>query len=434
MPPRRLEEIFGGVFSTECFLSNLSEIFSHPQSFITTYLKKLPEETNLSLRIAVFTELLDLLPEISFTSENIIIDESNPTKKNLRKRYNPAKLVEDNYFLGLSLYENAFHKELSKVLVSCKSTKTTNVISSDEALIISKLNEITELTKKLTKENKDLKEKVCRMEIKLDNQQKMLSNIQDSTKMLNVREINIGEKIQDSVQVSTQRQNSQEINCKNLVNNIGNVNSSGSVSVLSKENNYSNAVKVNSYTSTSPKEPIQPNESYVNPKTGNHIQPHNQNIQSHNQNNFDSGSKNSYTYSDNYETHNTDFFNERQDFGSFSMVGKGGKTIKKHKPVFGNKQKLRNGIAGTPNTRSLDIFIGGVAPDITIEDFGNFIHREIRVNPINIISNKVNSSNQSFKVTINHQDKDKIFDENNWEEFIIVKPFRKPKRPTNWEY
>ena len=49
---------------------------------------------------------------------------------------------------------------------------------------------------------------------------------------------------------------------------------------------------------------------------------------------------------------------------------------------------------------------------------------EINVHPHNIILNRENNYNRSYKITINNNDKYKVFDPNNWENNIIIKPFR----------
>ena len=51
----------------------------------------------------------------------------------------------------------------------------------------------------------------------------------------------------------------------------------------------------------------------------------------------------------------------------------------------------------------------------------------MNITPINVVVNKINNYNRSYKVTIQKKDKDIIFTPTNWEENIIIKAFRERK-------
>ena len=80
---------------------------------------------------------------------------------------------------------------------------------------------------------------------------------------------------------------------------------------------------------------------------------------------------------------------------------------KKNHAIFGSKtpQDGNRSIAGQRIVRELDVFIGGVQKEITVEDFTNYIKDELNVDAVNVIVNKLNSFNQSFKVTIKNRQK-----------------------------
>ena len=57
--------------------------------------------------------------------------------------------------------------------------------------------------------------------------------------------------------------------------------------------------------------------------------------------------------------------------------------------------------------------------------------QEINVVPINVVLNRENKFNRSYKVTVKSVDKQQIFNPEVWDNNIIVKPFRQ-KRPHNY--
>ena len=105
---------------------------------------------------------------------------------------------------------------------------------------------------------------------------------------------------------------------------------------------------------------------------------------------------------------------------------------RKKGPVFGAKVNNGNSIAGTPTPRTIDIFIGGIDPKVSTDSLSKYLQNAVSCHPVDIKSNRVNTFNQSFLVTINATDKNKIFNPESWEKNIIVKPFRHPRTSDNY--
>ena len=99
-------------------------------------------------------------------------------------------------------------------------------------------------------------------------------------------------------------------------------------------------------------------------------------------------------------------------------------SYRKRSPVFGTKSRTNKSIAGQPTPRQFSAFVGGVHPDVTEQQISEYMEQEIGIKPISITSNKRNKYNQSFKVTIQHKDKNSIFNSDAWDSNIIIKAFR----------
>ena len=120
----------------------------------------------------------------------------------------------------------------------------------------------------------------------------------------------------------------------------------------------------------------------------------------------------------------------------FTIVGKNNKPIlhsKRHPsvPVFGTRTPSRNTIAGKRIVREFDVFIGGISNDINEEGLEHYMKQEINVVPINVVLNRENKFNRSYKVTVKSVDKQQIFNPEVCDNNITVKPFRQ-KRPHNY--
>ena len=77
--------------------------------------------------------------------------------------------------------------------------------------------------------------------------------------------------------------------------------------------------------------------------------------------------------------------------------------------------------------QEFSLFVGGFRKDLSVEDLINYIKEDIQIIPKSVEINKTNDYNKSFKVTVLYKDKDIMFFPANWEENIILKPFRVQK-------
>ncbi len=98
--------------------------------------------------------------------------------------------------------------------------------------------------------------------------------------------------------------------------------------------------------------------------------------------------------------------------------------------IYGTRSSAENSLAGQRTIRNIDIFVGGLNNLITEDLLANYLIDELYVEPVNIVLNKNNGFNQSYKVTIKSGDKDKVMCPSAWENNIIVKPFRNRRTKT----
>ena len=88
-------------------------------------------------------------------------------------------------------------------------------------------------------------------------------------------------------------------------------------------------------------------------------------------------------------------------------------------------------MAGESNEQVFSLFIGGVSNEYSPEDLNEYIKNELNINQVAVSINRVNPRNRSFKVIVPKNNKDDMFKPENWEESIIIKPFRMPKQNRN---
>ena len=116
MAPRTLNEIFSYLqVDSNCFakrfFDNLEEILSHPKDDILSHLQLIDEDSLIfTLRQYLFASLLDTLTVEEFASNDIILDEEEPTRKNIRRRQKASTCYEDIYSLCVSIAEKAYQK------------------------------------------------------------------------------------------------------------------------------------------------------------------------------------------------------------------------------------------------------------------------------------------------------------------------------------
>ena len=81
-------------------------------------------------------------------------------------------------------------------------------------------------------------------------------------------------------------------------------------------------------------------------------------------------------------------------------------------------------MAGEKTDQVFSLFIGGVSNEFSADDLNEYITNELHIKPVSISINRINPNNRSFKVTVPRVNKDDMFKPQNWEESIIIKPFR----------
>ena len=101
----------------------------------------------------------------------------------------------------------------------------------------------------------------------------------------------------------------------------------------------------------------------------------------------------------------------------------------KRKPMYGTKSGSQ--LAGKRSELNFSIFVGGISNNIEAKDLAEYIQLELDINPLEFNVNKIDQHNRSFKVIIRRQDKDAFFNPSQWEENIILKPFRERRAQSN---
>ena len=95
--------------------------------------------------------------------------------------------------------------------------------------------------------------------------------------------------------------------------------------------------------------------------------------------------------------------------------------------MYGTKNIPTNAfkrMAGGRIVRDFSLFVGGINNNIGPDEISNYLVEELGITPIAVEINKVNNYNRSYKITVQMKDKDIMFTPTNWEENIIIKPFR----------
>ena len=463
MTPRPIGELFSIITSSDdekavvkSFTDHLDEIFTHPQKDITNHLVHLSDSHAAGLRNSLYGNIYDQAHSVfkeDLDRIGITVDDStNCLKGRLCKRYKVNMVYDDIYSLGMSLTEKSLHKDFRKLITNApkKANKTndpldTNVelqagaknntmqppIHDIQATLINSVAEILSIVTALRKENKDLKSKIDLLTTKVDRQNghangnnNSLSTtgpVQSGTPPVLTRdspahndppspreppppqELTLLHQLQQQQQRCDQRECAKE------------------------EQPYQQQSSQNGHRAP-PLWPALPATSRATPgasgvrQFGLVIQP----------TQCPAG-------------HRRDCVNKKTCF--FRHIGENvgdpvnpeGWNLVSHKkrkpPLYGSKREATTAtIAGQRTVREMSIFIGGVNTQLSVDDFSKHVQDHLDVTPVKVSQNKINSYNQSFKLTINSTDKTKIFDSAKWEENIIIKPFRERKNPQNNGY
>lgn len=79
-------------------------------------------------------------------------------------------MINDILTLSHSINESALHRNVLKSIIPSPAVTKNQQLLTNETVIISKLTKIIKVLVKISKENKDLKQKLERTEVKIDHQ------------------------------------------------------------------------------------------------------------------------------------------------------------------------------------------------------------------------------------------------------------------------
>ena len=476
MAPRSVGEIFSAITSSEdeetiikVFMENMAEIFTHPRMDITNHLIYLKDSHASGLRCHLYsivvknatTHFKDDFIKIGIMAEDFVTLSSR-----LSRRYKITAIYDDICTLSVSLIEKSLHKDFKKLLTQAapkkKSSATANHVEienipqmqSFEKPIIDAITEIKSIVSASRKENKELKAKIDLLTTKIDQQSK--ENGYFKTKI--------------DILTSKIDQQSKEIASLKMGPPSNNTSSNSKQPSPQQQAEH---IKRNEEQLQVASSTLQP-EMQMQQQT--QLQQELHSAQNNLQQQFTANQQqqSKYTYKEatvrNILNTEPDISSRQirpQGFGSiiqpfqcqtglrrdcinketcfYRHLGEQvGEPIPKnewntvtHKrrkpPLFGSKQRTEGTIAGLRTIREFSIFVGGVCSRLSVEDFSKHVKDNFDVSPINVAQNKRNQYNQSFKLTIRSNDKDKIFNAEMWDENIIIKPFRERRNSENGE-
>ena len=402
------------------FMASLNELYSHPRDEISKMLIHIKDKDIFRIREELFLHCIDALQIDKFQESNIHINDKNPLS-NLRKRYKADKCYDDIYILAMTIIEQIIHKDITKIINSSTPppTNQTSLISSTDSAIIKELHNIRNTIDEFRKENKELKNKLNLALTKIDNQTKLINEIQKgsdkecSSKQDHYigQQANMEENFYSNVNNDWDRGFSGQFNSSNsfrhldFEDTINRDDRSFNRDDRSSNRNTSISLNTGPPRKTTSIETI--NQKHTNEGTSQTDQHTTEPLKSNND----------FTRSNN-NLSNTD----HEDNDGFLPV-----IYKRKHPMYGTKNIPTNTykrMAGSRIVRDFSLFVGGISNDIGPNDITNYLVEELRITPISVEINKINNYNRSYKITLQKKDKDIMFTSTNWEENIIIKPFR----------
>ena len=413
--------------NVENFCNVATELYTHPKDEISKLIIRIKDKDIFSIRESLFLRCYQGLSQ-KFLENKIHINENEPITS-LRKRYKVDKVYDDIFILSMSLIEQKLHKDISKTVVSTPQTPAVNtsntgepVFTAAESAIIAELHNIRDGMKEIRRENKELKEKINLANTKIDKYEELLEsqnlkiselivyikkNSSEAASVAEDKEGNDEERDEERINSSRQEQDatstSSELgsghgglgsaiaNARFINRGLDNRNSNGNFEKSSndKESNRrgdgsGSTTGRHQLTSSVPQQ-LQQNPNYDATRAGN--------------------------------------IRGNVDSDGYEMVGP-----RKRKPVYGTKAATASGssvgIVGERSKREFSLFVGGLRKNLRCEDLSKHIQEDLHITTTSVEINKTNNYNRSFKITVQYKDKDIMFTPANWEENIIIKPFR----------
>ena len=457
MAPRSLREIFANPADDVVgnFVRSIEEIYSHPKDEICKALDSIVEKDIVEIRKRLYQEFLRVTPIESLKEAKIIkASDPSPVYPNLRKRNKSSTCYEDLYILAMSIIEKTIHKDIFKT-ISCPNESSnslthnngnnnnnntnggpTPLITPAESQLVKEMHEMKRLLLEIRKENKDLKTQLNLINTKVDKQANLIKKLTDST---NPRQ---APNLLPSAAIPTPTiPNLTQFDARARAATLGNaeappVGTAAPPAQFGDVNFKMNDTRPRSYQSVTVNGRAE--NASIPPKTSSLGTNNNAvssmkaikpttfspfNLPKHNQ---ATGWNSSLTNGALHPTNNLPTDVSNNDNSGFQLVPS---RRSRKPPVYGTKKS--NGsrsMAGEKNVQVFSLFIGGVSNEYSPEDLKEYIKNELNINPVAVSINRVNPKNRSFKVTVPKNNKDDMFKPENWEESIIIKPFRMPKQ------
>ena len=465
MAPRSLEEMINNSEedAVSKFMDSMEEIYSHPKDEINRALANLNDKDVYTIREKLFVKFLEVIPDDTLKMAKIL-NPNDPlaSPPSLRKRNKASTCYEDLSILATSIIEKSPHSEIKKTLhcpaenIETRSQpNNTSLITPAESQLIKEMHEMKKLMIEIRKENKDLKSQLNLVNTKIDKQANLIKNLLEKPST-SANSPAFGPSVENGYVPPPSNgyvpfPPNGYVPPKDLTRagcEQGNVDNRS----RSNDSNHGGARPraFNSVVASIPpaKNPFmmtmakQPDKQQglmafkYDDKAGQSI---NISGQDGDSSNYDSNIQ----YSpDNQRHHRRPYRNNNSnsldgDLGHHHMFENDGyQPVTRHKrpkkPVYGTrKSEGARSMAGEKTDQVFSLFIGGVNNQYSENDLKTYIENELNVSPVIIAVNKINEKNRSYKVTVPRKDKDTMFKPENWEESIIIKPFRIRKLNNN---
>jgi hypothetical protein len=394
------------------FASVIKELYTHPRKDLNTELIKIKDEDIFCIREHLFIICVETVGKNAFLQQRIQINNTTPTA-NLCRRYKASKCYDDIYIIAMTIIEKKLHKDIPKIILNVISTEPETEqqlqpkISSAESAIIKELHAIRDAMTFIRNENKELKQKLNLAITKIDNHENTISGLRKAI------EANTASRNDSGSLASSQRWSDHL---------FGPPSSDPPLFSMEAKKNQGGT---NSLKGRRPPAPHLERSATSN----NLINNRDPNLISNNNSNITITSNSRNTNANNNKNSTSTTTNSNNNINNDQVSNDGFQQVRvRRKPVFGSKKPTQGQhIAGQRIQREFPLFIGGLRKDLTSEDFQSFIHDSLEITPIRVEINRTNDYNRSFKVTVYHKDKNTMFSSGNWEENIIIKPFRTPR-------
>ena len=426
MPPRTLEEIIPSLSTTEngkdiptSFITCLVEIYSHPKEEISKAITGAIDDAEIFLiREKLFQNFLEMVPIENQKAAKLITTASDTDfAPSLRKRYKASTCYDDLHILAISIIEKSAHKEILKVLVPSSAPASSSqqnagapsmMITPAETQLIKEMHEMKRLMVEIRKENKDLKSQLNLVSTKVDKQTDLIKKLQ-----------------QQNPDVRSNTSAPSSLPSRTWANSVSATSFGASpFGAPALGAPPFGAPPLGASGGAIPKKPFSGNSNASNglAQNQNNIIKVCNNGSVQNKNNFPQNMANTMQSHPNPPTNQHFSHGQQVDEEGFERVRR---KYPRKPPVFGTKNKANNkSMAGEKSDQVFSLFIGGVSNDYSEADLGLYMKDELQIIPISILVNKINAKNRSYKVTVPKKDKDNMFKPENWEENIIIKPFR----------